>query len=331
MKNKGLMILGGFIVVLLVVAISVSNRQEDKVEDVVGGKIFLAELQDKLNDINQLEIKTGDATTTIVKEADTWRVKERNNYRADFVQVKKLLLQLSDLKTIEPKTKKPENYEKIGVQEPTSGSSNKLVTISDANQKAIVKVILGSANKNGTYVRRPSEDQAWLVDGRIDTPADLISWLDKFVANINASEIQSFTLATSKKEKISAAKSKPDDADFVVADLPKGKELKSASAVNTLAANFRDFKFTNVKPSDTADLAKAEKSSFEYALFDGVKIKGELFKLEDKDYVILQALTDVDTAKPRAEELNALWQGWVYEIPTHKADSFRKKLSELLK
>ena len=334
MKNKGLLVLGGVVVVLLIVAISVSNTQDQRVEDVVGGKPFLDDFQAKLNEVSALEVRSGSSVSTVYKKDDVWQLKEKNDHRADFSQVKKLLLQLSDLKTIESKTKLADKYAKLGVQEQGVDTNNKLISIKGADQLAMIDLIVGNSGSNGVYVRLLGEKQAWLVGGRIDVPSDANAWLDKNIVDIKASEVQSFTLgdvSILKKEIIAGSKGKPDDKDFTISDLPKDKELKSASALNSLGANLRELKFNDVHLKSDIDLKKAKLSKVEYRLFSGLVIKAKLYELDETDYLMLEANTDAESEKQKVSDFNSHWQKWVYEIPASKADSFRKKLSDILK
>jgi hypothetical protein len=116
-----------------------------------------------------------------------------------------------------------------------------------------------------------------------------------------------------------------------VSNLPKKKELISTSAVDSLAANLRGLKFNAITPQSSIDLSKAQVSKAEFTLFSDVKIVATVYKADDKDYIKLEASNSTDAAKQQSDEFNARWKGWLYEIPSYKADSFRKKMSDVMK
>src|SRR4051812_5872147 len=51
-----------------------------------------------VNDVAQIQIKQSGGELNLVKQDDLWRVKERNNYPANFSQISDFLLKAGDLK-----------------------------------------------------------------------------------------------------------------------------------------------------------------------------------------------------------------------------------------
>src|SRR5205823_5669718 len=74
-------------------------------------------LRDKVNDVAKIRVKRGAVESVIAKSPDkpTWSIESRANYPAEFDQVRKVIGGLAEAETIEPKTSKPEFYEKLGV------------------------------------------------------------------------------------------------------------------------------------------------------------------------------------------------------------------------
>jgi len=333
-NNKSYLYLGLAVATLFVLAIVVSSSQNKALEDEVSGDQYLTELKGRINDVAGVEVSFSNMHATVLKKDDSWVLKEKNDHPVDFSHVKNLILSLSELKTVEPKTKKSENYEKLGVQDHVAGTANKLITLNDGSGNKIAAVILGTVKGDTLYIRRQGEEQAWLVKGRIETPGDEANWLDKQILDLDPAKIKSVAIEVSKKEKILIEKAKSEDKDFNLANAPKGKTPASASAVNALANNFRKLEFSNVYADGQVDLKKAEKAEIKVETFDGLLVDMAVYKQEEKDYLIVAAsATDMATTDIQAQKdnLSKRWKPWVYEIPSFKATNLRKKLSDIVK
>lgn len=333
MKNKLLIILVSVAVVLIALTIGLSSKQQQELKDTVAGDKIFPGLAAKVNQVAKVEIQYLGQTTNIALHDGKWVLLEKSNYAADFSQVKRLVLALADLKIVEAKTRKPENYERLGVQDITKDGKNKLISLFDSSGKAIVQLILGNLKGDDIFVRRVNDAQAWLAAGRVDTPANQAGWLDKQIVDIDSKDIKSFEILHRDKDKLVATRKSRDDKDFQI-ELPKGKELKSHSALNSLARNLTKLNFTDLEKMSELKLTKADKTSSRYSTFDGLVISLDIYKLDEKDYLVIKAAASSDASdqiKQQVQNLNARWLGWAYQIPGFKANALVEKKSELLK
>ena len=65
----------------------------------------------------------------------------------------------------------------------------------------------------GTFIRHPKEQQAWLASGSIDIPSDLLSWLDTRILNIDSNEIKKIKFG--KNRVVRRSWRSNDDGGFV--------------------------------------------------------------------------------------------------------------------
>src|SRR5215813_7582710 len=101
MNRKQLIILLVLVVVLGGTGIMLHNRQKSSWEGAnpAAGKKLLGDFP--MNDVAHIEIKQGGNALNLAKKADTWSVRERNDYPANYSQIRDLLIKLGDLKIVQ--------------------------------------------------------------------------------------------------------------------------------------------------------------------------------------------------------------------------------------
>src|SRR5438067_882597 len=101
-------------VVVIACALWLSSRRHLE-RTVDTGQLVLPGLTGTLNAVTEVHLQKGDGThTTLKRTAADWLVGERD-FPADSGLVRKLLLDLSQLKVVEEKTRDPANYAQISV------------------------------------------------------------------------------------------------------------------------------------------------------------------------------------------------------------------------
>ncbi len=142
-------------------------------------KLFLKKLNsnDTINKIRKIQIDFNSEKFTLVKNHDdNWVLIERGNYPVVDQKVKELVCDLADLKIIEPKTTKPENFAVLQLEDIEVNKNVTRIILFDAEDKEIDGIYIGKreflASVNADYqahifVRRPKENQAWLVAGKL--------------------------------------------------------------------------------------------------------------------------------------------------------------------
>src|SRR3954468_7901847 len=109
MNGRRVGMLLGAALVIIVLALWVSSRKVQIADNAAGSPVMKA-LKAQLNDVTEVRISKGDGSkSTLRKEPTGWIVGERE-YPADTTKVRKLLIDLSALNTVEAKTSDPEKY-----------------------------------------------------------------------------------------------------------------------------------------------------------------------------------------------------------------------------
>ena len=115
MNQKKFLVLAATTVVVLVAGVWLSMHRSNEQSD-LGGALVFADLKPALGEVTEVRFAKGDGSrTTLRKEADGWKVVERQ-YPADAARVRELALNLAGLKVVEHKTQDPANYSRLGVE-----------------------------------------------------------------------------------------------------------------------------------------------------------------------------------------------------------------------
>jgi hypothetical protein len=325
---------GSLLVAALVViglGVWLSSRTITNVESGVGQPV-LQSLKAQLNEVSEVRIARGDGShVTLRKRPTDWVVVERE-FPADSGKVRKLLLDLSSLETVEAKTSDPTKYEQLGVDDvksPTStGTRIELVT-----PEKVHGIIVGkSSGMKSGYVRAMEAKQSMLASPQIMVDPDPKRWLDSTVVDIPQTRIKEVEVLPATGPAYRMTRENAEQTDFTVPGLPRGRELSSPSAANPIAGELALLTMNDVRrapePSNGAP-GKTERAIFR--TFDGLEVQVEGVKDGDRRYVSLVPKSSAKETTDEAERLDARAKDWQFEIANYKYDGIFRPLEELLK
>ncbi len=293
------------------------------------GQPVLKTLKAQLNEVTEVRVSRGDGSKVSLKKQPTgWVVAERE-YPADASKVRKLLIDLSSLETVEIKTSDPAKYAQLGVED-VKGATATGTLIEAVTPEKVEGIILGrtSGMKSG-YVRPTDAKQSVLATPQVMADADPKRWLDTTLVDVPEARVKEVEVTPASGAAYKVAREKKEDTEFKVTGIPKGRELASPSVANAVAGNFAMLALNDVrKPSAVAASGKPDRLVMR--TFDGLELQLEGTKEGDNHFI---AVTPTSTAKESATEsdtLAARSKGWQFEIPAYKYDSLFKPLEDLL-
>ncbi|WP_341894527.1 hypothetical protein [Ferrovibrio terrae] len=331
-------------------------------------KPLFAGLTAKVNDVAGLEIMTVKTMFRVERgaTADQWTMPSRHDYpvRADLVR--KNVLGIAGLETIEPRSDKPAHYNLLQVAEPDqyqpvddaakSDPGPILVRLADKDAKSIAAVIIGkarsypSAGKPGQLqVRKPDEARAWLAQGTLELPADPAQWLVKDLIKIDRARVAYATVKHPDSEvlRVNRGPEKTDNTpvDFVLPDMPKGMKAVSPFDVNAVAGGLAYLGFEDVTKAAELDFSKA--TTAEIVTLDGVKAVVRTIPAADQDkkfWLKISVSFDAALVKPDAakellkpeeaekqvKEAAARMDGWAYLVNDYAARDLTRRLKDLI-
>ena len=304
------------------------------------GEALMPALATRANDIASLRLSQGDKTLTIERQADVWRLKERDGYPALPDKVRSLVLQLAQSKLAERKTQSPQRHATLELEDPVAkDAKSKMVRLLDGSGRAIGEVIIGKSRfeafgngKPGIYVRRPSEAQTWLAVGPLDVPLDARDWVSRAV--FESDKIASVSWAapgTPAKESLKVKRKSDADPAFEFEAVPAGKKTKGGESPESVARAYGRIELDDVRkavaPAKDASVGKATVDTA-----DGLSIAIDAQKQGDDIWLSLTAQASGKgggEAKAKADALNARVQGWQFKLSPGTAGQLFKTAAEL--
>jgi hypothetical protein len=318
-----------------------------------------------VNDVTEMRLSRGDGTrTTLKRDGSGWIVAERG-YVADSGKVRKLALDVTDLRIVEEKTRDPANYAQLGVEDVAQGKSGSSSASGGSGSSGGVLVelvapaqtrslIIGkSSGTKASFVRRAGEPLSLLASPQLSVDADPRRWLDSALVDIDAARVHRVEVTPVSGPAYSAIRAEPGTADLAIEKLPKGRELSSPSAANALASGLDGFTIDDVSTTPTSNApasdAPAGTPRAVFTTFDGLVV--ELAGHKDGTRTLVEAasrfdgataerfaakakeakLKNADEARKEAEGLAARAKGRRFEVQAWKFDGLFRPLEELLK
>jgi hypothetical protein len=334
-KSKGLLALVVVTAVAVIVAAVLAWRGTGSGADREAGGAVLPGFGDKVGDADRIVLLHGDGKTTLRRKGDIWVVEEKSSYPADGNKLRQLLLGLSELRYVEPKTGKAELYSRLDLEDAgKAGGKSTLVTVSGEKAGTLAELIVGKRRTDalgggvdGLYVRKPGDPQSWLARGTIDLASDSMGWLDPNLVDIPEEKIKDAVLTQPDGTKLHIARDKPEDK-LAVKDAPANTKLRSEDAAGDPARALADLELSDVRAAADMPLPAEGVSHAEYTTFDGLTVDIALLDKDGKHWVHLTAHGTGDAEKKGAE-LNDKLSPWVYAILEYKAKLIETKLADL--
>ncbi len=336
MTNKGLYSLLALTVIAVIAAAVVSRGNVAKTDPYAGTPV-LPGMASRLDEVGRVAFVHGAQRTTIAHLGPDWVVEEKGSYPADPVKVRQALLGLGDLTLVEPKTKKPDLYPRLEVEDADKkDAKSTLITVSDDKNSLLGEIIAGKrkvdelgGGNDGIYVRKPGSAQSWLARGTLDVTGDPIAWLDKKLLDVPADQVKSVTLAAADGQTLGFTRTKAGEDFALTTPPPAGKKIKQDNPLNEPAGALAGLELADVEPAKGVAVPKDGVATARYETFDGLVVTVALFNLDGHDWARIDASGTGDAAK-KAGELEAKLEPWLFGLPSFKTKQLQTKLDDVV-
>lgn len=334
MKSWRLLALVAVTVAAVMAAVVLSVGPSGPAGDRAAGTAVLPGFAQAAEQADHVVLVHGDQRITLAKQGDKWGVDEKSHYPVDGGKLRQLFLGLAELRYVEPKTKKPELYPRLEVEDAGKpGSKSTLVTVSGDKGGVLAALILGQRRTDalgggvdGIYVRKPEDAQSWLARGTLELPSDITAWLDRKLIDVGEDKIKEAVLTQPDGSKLEIARDKP--ADKLALKAPGDAKLKSEAALDQPAQALAALELADVRKADDMPFPPEGVSHARYTTFDGLTVDIDLFDKDGKHWARFKAQGTGDAEKTAAE-LNDKLQPWVYALLDYKAKLLTTKLADL--
>ncbi|MFM1816441.1 MAG: hypothetical protein RLZ98_3136 [Pseudomonadota bacterium] len=325
----------------LILAIVSHGATERWTSGSVTGVRLFPNLATAAKNAKTIKLTKGETVVTMTNEGGKWIMKDRGSFAVDDEKIRRLMVKLAGTELIEPKTKLPDRYKLLELENPTGkDAKSRLLHIADASGSTLAELVMGKqrydafgTGKSGTYVRKPGDPQTWLVNATLDSEATVAYWAhSQIVYDSERERIQRITVEIPGVKPplvIEAEPKRTDDRAWLLVDMPADKQIKIDQPLDSIANGFTRINLEDVRPitepPSGPDLIKATLEEK-----DGLIVTFLVRTVGKQHWLTLSARSEGEKAKARADKINADAKGWEYRIPDSKYDQVIKKRDDIL-
>ena len=315
MKSKTLIGLAAVTALAVAGAIAAAVSRHAATERVTVESPALPGLMERINDIGEIALQVPGDEFSVRFDGERWVAPALASFPADFDKVKKALIGLAELRTVEAKTADPERYAALGLAAPDAdeGAGTQLRLL-DASGGAIAALTVGDPARAGAdrlYIRRDGEERTWLAEGELDlgeTPKD---WVDTMVIRLDGERVRRVTITHADDgEVLELERPEAGDESFDLVDMPEGATLRSPMTLDNLGRALAFLRFDDVAAASEGPPPGGGDSTAVFETFDGVTVTVALEKRGEENWARLDAVWDPEAAvspepAPQPEEADA--------------------------
>ena len=297
--------------------------------EVVAGTLMFPNLAPALQQAARVEITSKGKPLSIAKNNDSWGLADRAFYRVQPTKLREMLTGLTELRIVEPRTADPEQFARLGLDDPMKPESTAtLLRVLDGAGKVIAELITGHRRMRtqgnvpeSIYVRRPGENRTYLAEGRLAVDADASLWLDRDIMNIANTRIASATVTRGETV-----------LEFTRADgklalrSPENAGPLDEFKLEEVSRALESLSFTEVK--EAKDTPGEKIGTGRFVTTDGLTITASVYRAGSDIWAQFDA-AGTDATKEEAEKLAARLRGWVYQLGSWKEKALTPALDDL--
>ncbi|MDB5373636.1 MAG: hypothetical protein JWP04_2278 [Belnapia sp.] len=334
MERRTLLLLGAAAVASVGAALVLSpDATRQTAPDAPPGSLAFPGLTGQLREATRIEIRKHDASLILQRQLganDAWVLPDRGNYPVRPEKVREMLVGLTELRLVEARTADPGQLDRLGVDDPLRpGSTGVLLRLLGPRDLVIAELVIGRRRvrtqgnvPETVYVRRPTEAQAWLAEGRLPVDADPQLWLDRDIANIAQDRVQRVAVHRVEAPELLLVRGEGPEAKLRL-EAPAVLFPLDEVALDEVARSLEYLTFLDVRPEATAPGTALGEARFTMA--DGLAITVRPSRDEETLWIRLTA----EGGDEAGARLQARWAGWAYQVGVWKEKAFVPRLDEL--
>jgi uncharacterized protein DUF4340 len=337
MKPRTFAALAIVTVVVLALAIATYAAQNRWLQPKVSGVALLPGLTQQAPRIARIEIAQGGKAVALARDKEGWSLADRGGYPAKTEAVRTLLVKLAQTEQVEGKTRNKDRYQLLELEDPAGkDAKSRLLRLLDDKGSALAELIVGKkrhdafgANKGGTYVRKPGDEQTWLTNTELEPSVSVRDWVQTSLIDLGAAKIAKVTVEIPGEEPLAIARDAADAKKYALVGMPEDKKLKEGSGLEDIVRAAGSLDFEDVRKA-AATMAGGNVSVVRIEADGGLAVTLRLRKEGDDNWLALEASGgDTDEAKKTAEDIAKRAQGWEFRIAPGKAQAILKRRADL--
>lgn len=331
---------------VLIAGFAVMNRPTIEASD-FDGTLMFPDLVDDVNELATIKVAHKDGVFTLNSTGEGWVFAERDNYPVQDDKIGELLIKLTRMDKVEPKTELPERYDRLDLVTPDEKEDTraKIVTLLDSDGDEIAGLVVGKrkftlgTDEGGTYVKELDDAQTWLVTGELNPGARARDWLVRDVSDIKDDDIARITITHADGEVVSVYKSSPEDANYLVENIPADRELRRDTIANDTGRVLSNLLLDDVAKAESVAFPEDQTIRAVFEGFEGFTVSVDLIEDGDDNWVRIAGTAPESSEVSEGgtdwsqviADLNARADGWVYQLPGFEVSGIKKRMEELVR
>lgn len=310
-KFNSLTILFIVTVVMVLLMLVTIYRAEDNNDDF--GLLF-PDLYEQLSQVNQIQFSSSEDQFSLQREGEDWYINDHFNYPANFDDVKRMLIDMSEAKVLERKTDNPDQYEVIGVEgaEPDVAGGESLEIMLSNGDEHIAGLVLGDTRdvtlETGPkqfFVRRADEQESWLVQGYLQISPVMLNWIQGEILNLARERIAKVEIIQPNGNKAVLVNLGEKDK-FGTPEQGKNTTFKYEQLGYDIAGSLHQMRMEDVQPVKQFSRGDAEVVTAKFTTFDGLVVTSETSFSDGFYYATFDAEFNANAVKPAPDDIQKL-------------------------
>lgn len=278
------------------------------------GQRVLPAFESKAALVSLVMVTTSEESYHLVKNADGWVIPEKGNYPISPARIQELTQALSYMVYARPMTHDEKKFDRIGLGDPTTGGTGALLEVGDGSGANFARLLAGYRDGR-TYIRRPDDLQAWVVDNGVLPPLQrAVRWLDLDVAPVKAEDIAGVDVRPAQGPSYRLLANA--DGGFSLAPPYANRPLVAALAPNMSAEALTRFSAVDVAPALQIAVG-APVAEHITRMRSGVEIVVRSWKQGERGWVTISAAVAegaAPDAMDQAMAINAKAAPWAFAL-----------------
>ena len=309
-----------------------------------------------LNTISEVKISNFDNNFSIKRDKENWYLPELANYPVPLDKIKKVIVGVAQLETIEPKTKKPTLHGELGLNDINNNiDSANFISLINTQNEEVAAILVGKDSKFGKetrYVRKPNDNQSWLVWRNFDVPKSNIDWLDESLFTIERWRIADIEIKHPNNINVLITRESYAEQYFKLENLDEDTLPMNPYVGNQIGSALEKLPLVNIKL--LSDIQFTDNAVIiSYTTFDGLIITIVSDIIDGVDWatfnikydenmrrelpeggpinVGLPDMKEVLDVKNEVKNLNEILNKWAFSLKKIKHERFRTQLKDIIK
>ncbi len=297
------------------------------------GERVLPSLLGRANDVAAIFVQQSDRSFRIVRGEDAAYKLEGSDFPVKGGRFQSAIVAAASLEKFEAKTAREDRYGKIEVGNPQApDAASRLMRFETADGTVIAELILGRKARgrvggtiaDGQYVRLPGEAQSWLTRGVVEGTAQLSSWVDAGVVEMNTDKVVQSTFKPVNGPELVVRRTGVTEGGqpkFELDGLPEGRKPKADLTIRYAATDIANSQFIDVRKDQGGDIAWRATLLMEDGMLIGFDVTAD-------DWLSVKVL-DAGKDKETSDDIIKRTGGFQYQLPDYKIRQFKQTMADL--